>query len=48
MMRITISGTHAMGKRTPAEDFVENHPEFVLFKKRNALPTDVTPTRQVE
>ena len=29
-MRIAVSGTHAMGKSTLAEDFVENHPEFVL------------------
>lgn len=29
-MRIAISGTHAIGKSTLAEDFVENHPEFVL------------------
>lgn len=30
MMRIAVSGTHAVGKSTLAEDFVENHPEFVL------------------
>jgi deoxyadenosine/deoxycytidine kinase len=29
-MRIAVSGTHAMGKSTLAEDFVEKHPEFVL------------------
>jgi deoxyadenosine/deoxycytidine kinase len=30
LMRIAVSGTHAMGKSTLAEDFVERHPEFVL------------------
>jgi deoxyadenosine/deoxycytidine kinase len=29
-MRVAVSGTHATGKSTLAEDFVENHPEFVL------------------
>jgi deoxyadenosine/deoxycytidine kinase len=29
-MRIAVSGTHAMGKFTLAEDFVKSHPEFVL------------------
>ncbi|MCG3121372.1 MAG: hypothetical protein ALAOOOJD_04437 [bacterium] len=29
-MRLAISGTHAIGKSTLAEDFVEKHPEFVL------------------
>ncbi len=40
-MRIAVSGTHAIGKSTLAEDFVEKHPEFVLEPEPYSLSSQI-------